>query len=536
MKHFFALPSLLRPALYLAAASQHSFSVADDLLAFPQYEVSFLDDTLSESDVASRLQRNTELRNQLQHEAQHDRNGPPPPSGLEQYRPAAAHDTHEHGTVGGKTAQQRIEYERMLLGSHRYLCTIPIVSKPVHSNHNQTAADTASTKAEEKRELERATDRGWELLQGMQGNCVYFISGWWSYRFCYGESVKQFHQLPPSRGVPVFPPAEDPGVQGFELGVYRKGEGEDADKEPATDTIGAADDIETSKPTSADAPARALDVQTTAASRKRSPGRGEIVQRGDAPYLVQQLAGGTPYDLTGKDRRIEVQFHCNPQSTDRISLIKETATCAYLMVIQTPRLCNDVAFLPPRKEEPNRIGCRRILRDGENSEEVAVVEGEESELLDAQRETRAQQQSPPVMVGDIPLGAHRLIPSNHKLERSAIGGGGQKNGQNGAAAAVEQDTYVDTIASSDGRVHTDDELRRLGLGDKKAMEKLKRELEKIAKGQEWRLDVVDTPQGREYRGIIGDDGSAGGDGEAEEEREESEEGQGSKEEFFKEEL
>ena len=40
------------------------------------------------------------------------------------------------------------------------------------------------------------------------------------------------------------------------------------------------------------------------------------------------------------------------------------------------------------------------------------------------------------------------------------------------------------------------------------MEAVKREVEKVARGQGWRLDVVDTPRGRELRGIIEtDDGS-----------------------------
>jgi protein OS-9 len=50
-------------------------------------------------------------------------------------------------------------------------------------------------------------------------------------------------------------------------------------------------------------------------------------------------------------------------------------------------------------------------------------------------------------------------------------------------------------------------MERLGLKDAKALEKLeklKKELKKKAKGDGWRLDVVDTPQGREYRGIYGE--------------------------------
>ena len=49
-------------------------------------------------------------------------------------------------------------------------------------------------------------------------------------------------------------------------------------------------------------------------------------------------------------------------------------------------------------------------------------------------------------------------------------------------------------------------MKRLGLGDAKSVEKLKKELEKIAGGQGWELKVFDTPDGREYRGVLlGDD-------------------------------
>jgi len=46
------------------------------------------------------------------------------------------------------------------------------------------------------------------------------------------------------------------------------------------------------------------------------------------------------------------------------------------------------------------------------------------------------------------------------------------------------------------------ELKRLGLGDAKDVESLKKELEKIAGGQGWELKVFDTPDGREYRGVL----------------------------------
>lgn len=82
---------------------------------------------------------------------------------------------------------------------------------------------------------------------------------------------------------------------------------------------------------------------------------------------------GTGDRSTGKFRSLRLtgipftdtqrhQYHCNPSiGADRITLIKETLTCAYLMVVETPRLCNDVAFQPPQKDEANSITCRPVL-------------------------------------------------------------------------------------------------------------------------------------------------------------------------------
>ncbi|KAK5174352.1 Protein OS-9 [Saxophila tyrrhenica] len=489
---FLALPALLRTTL-LAAASQTTFSVQDDLLAFPQYDVKF-----EEEDYVLEAQARVRLHSSEEHAREEAGNAPP--SQIEHYRPADSRQRNNDPDGG-----EKLEYEYMYLDGQPYMCSIPQVSK--RSDAANAANDTVS-KAEEERELARANERGWELLSGMQGNCVYFISGWWSYKFCYNDGVRQFHQLPPSRGVPVYPPVEDPGVEGYTLGMYS---GENKQAETGTD-VGKASKV---------------------------PATGELVQRGESRYLVQRLSGGTKCDLTGKDRRVEVQFHCNTQPpTDRISLIKETSTCAYLMVIQTPRLCNDVAFLPPQKDSPNSISCTPILDESQ----VDDYKRDTAALKAAEKEARIWESHVDAakvflgstgdfqLVGDTIVGGHNIVPEDVKIEKSAIVGGGKE-------------TYIDTVASSDGKVLSKEAIEKLGLGDAKSVEKLRKKLEEIAKGQEWKLDVIDTPQGREYRGIIGDgrdekeDEKQGKDEKSQGEGEEQEQEQeGSKEEYYKEEL
>lgn len=230
------------------------------------------------------------------------------------------------------------------------------------------------------------------------------------------------------------------------------------------------------------------------------------------------------------------KFHCNPSSADRISLIKETSTCAYLMVIQTPRLCNDVAFLPPQKDKPNAIVCSPILS---SEQDIQDYEKDLAALKQAEQEAEIWASEPDAakiflgddamqdyqIAGDIAVGARTIVPEGVTLEKSAILGGGKE-------------TYIDTIASSDGRVLTKDELQKLGLGDAKNLDRLKKQLEKMAKGQDWKLDIVETPHGREYRGVIGQDEKEEAEKAAEKEQGEDGKGgeEGSEEEYYKEEL
>lgn len=181
-------------------------------------------------------------------------------------------------------------YEAVVLHGQRYLCSIPRIPDEVPQN-NTTSAEEA--KAEEEKELVRAADRGWQLLEGMRGNCIYYISGWWSYSFCYTKGVKQFHQLPPSRGVPIYPPVEDTSVHSYVLGRYPK--------EAKTKKAGASKTLGSEQGTK-----EAFDDEGNVDEEKglEVP---RLETKGSNRYMVQQLSGGTECDLTGKPRKIDVQ-------------------------------------------------------------------------------------------------------------------------------------------------------------------------------------------------------------------------------------
>jgi hypothetical protein len=153
-------------------------------------------------------------------------------------------------------------FEALWLESRRYLCSVPIVQRPPQLN----ATEKELSKAEEKKELARATSRGWELLSDLDGKCLYFISGWWSYSFCYNREVRQFHQVT-SKKSKLWPPKPDPDGQQYILGQVSNSKGDT--KKDNTDT--------------------------------------ELQATGELRYLVQKLGGGTICDITGKERKIEIQ-------------------------------------------------------------------------------------------------------------------------------------------------------------------------------------------------------------------------------------
>jgi hypothetical protein len=177
----------------------------------------------------------------------------------------------------------------VVVKGQRYLCSIPIL--PEESPQNNTVS-AEEAKAEEEKELMRATDRGWELLQGMQGSCIYYVSGWWSYSFCYKAEVKQFHQQAAGRGIPIYPPLEDMSEKSFILGKY---------VEPKK--LGKKDDRKTlgTEQGSKEMDDEGIKKEETAL------GLPKLETRGASRYMVQRLSGGTECDLTGKARKIEIQ-------------------------------------------------------------------------------------------------------------------------------------------------------------------------------------------------------------------------------------
>ncbi|KAK8197318.1 glucosidase II beta subunit-like protein-domain-containing protein [Phyllosticta capitalensis] len=489
MKQIWALPAFMQVVL----AIQGSFSVLDDLLAFPQYQIKFSDGSISDEHAKSLYLSSQTADSQkgavtsnvdISQQPQHD-------SGIPVGATDPFHRDQDHDDELSAT------YERLVLHSRPYLCRIPVLD----TTGNRTASNATQSAADEEKELIRATDRGWELLKGMQGNCIYFLSGWWSYSFCYNDGVKQFHQLPPGRGIPIYPPVEDESVTSYILGRFPEDDKKKGKKDIEAEEANM-DDEGNSKGPKKD--------EDTAVARMET--------KGESRYLVQKLTGGTTCDLTGKERKIEVQFHCHPNTPDKIGMIKEVATCSYLMVIYTPRLCNDVAFLPPQQNRAHDISCAPIISSdspsgatlpstahhGETAIEKvakpAPVKDTSIQLPPALAAAASGPQAtsrPLPTVGGTVVGAKQLVGQpGSRIEKSVVVGGGKE-------------TLLGTVASSDGRgkekTMSPEQLRKLDIKDPRDVEDLKKKLKKMAGDKAWRLELVDTPRGREFRGIIDTD-------------------------------
>ncbi|EKJ69891.1 hypothetical protein FPSE_09914 [Fusarium pseudograminearum CS3096] len=458
---------LLASLQLVGARSPGGFNIHEDLLTYPQFEVVFDNQYISEKDAHSLLdsQHPTYSADFAQ-------------STLGQAREADARDNEaENKDQDGPS----YKYELMKMPPNEYLCSIPILQSP--EAENKTANELA--KAEEARELTRATASGWELLSELEDSCLYFMSGWWSYSFCNNREIVQFHALP---SIPNGqPPKRDPHTMEFTLG-----------RVPAV-------------------PASA--AHQAKMNGQEAPPPAELQVKGDQRYLVQRLEGGTICDLTGRERTIEVQYHCVPgMKADRIGWIKEVTICAYLMVVNTPRLCNDVAFLPPEETRANPITCKLILdelNEPPSLDQTVPLAQDEAQVPLKQEDTGAKSEDAaprdvgkePINIGGVLVGARNVLsgadeagkpPAKLPPPRSYF-----------SNSNTDTERFLKVVASGKSKedggemeVLGNDELEKLDLKPSVVKDMTER-MRKLAGKYGWKLELVELPGGeKELRGYI----------------------------------
>lgn len=317
-----------------------------------------------------------------------------------------------------------LQYEVMKTGKHTYLCAVPKVTKvkvPKSSN-----ADVLQIEQAEKQELERAAQRGWELLKPLEGTCLFYGEGWWTYSFCYNDEIKQFHRLMPQQGMPWGPPVEDPNVESYYLGKF-------SDLGAEHDGTGSA----------------------------KSTELANFRHVGDSRSLVVNYGMGSYCDVIGAERRTEVQFQCNPGTSDRIAFIKETSSCHYLLVVHTPRLCHDAAFQAPVTEQPHLIQCEKVS-DGHGLPEIEGAQSKEEvhiqqEILESQSIELKEELVVPdepdlshLSFDPIPTDLPDVIPESNR--REAIP---KEKQQKQRAAMKQSDKYIAVIPGLDTKQQRD---------------------------------------------------------------------------------
>ncbi|KAL2148908.1 hypothetical protein VTH82DRAFT_1594 [Thermothelomyces myriococcoides] len=514
---------VLLASLQLCRARQHSFSVHDDLLAYPQYEVVFADDSISEADALAILE--SPHKKDATYTADFSQ------SDLSQMRQSTADGSSETTSRESKSEAGEDDedapigetYELINDDPWQYLCAVPVLAPPPVLN--RTATELA--KAEEARELSRASAKGWELMSGLEGQCMYYVSGWWSYSFCYGKNVIQFHALPGSK--PTDPPVPDGSNQEYVLGRVQH------NAPSGSSTDGAEGEGQ---------------------PKTLPPPNSQLQVKGDQRYLSQRLEDGTVCDLTGRPRTIEIQYHCSPgATTDRIGWVKEVTTCTYLMVVYTPRLCSDVAFLPPKESRAHPIRCRPIVKTKE--EELAW----RYSRLVAAGELLGRKTSAAKSVG-------KDLPVNHYVG-TTIGSilvGSKKHVTDEIASKLplprgvvrQTAPTIQIIASRKSgsakvEVMSDAELEKLDLDPKLVKEGVE-EMKSVAGDRGWTLQYVKNGDKVEYYGVFeGEEDefaeeeegvrrqdlpweSGSREEEADNDEKEDQEEEGSQEVFFKEEL
>ncbi|KAM4741161.1 protein OS-9 isoform 3-T3 [Anableps anableps] len=148
-----------------------------------------------------------------------------------------------------------------------------------------------------------------DLLRPMhKAPCLVKTKDWWTYEFCHGQHIRQYH-------------LEDSEIKGevLFLGYY----------ESEFD----------------------WNNETAKASKQHKLKR----------YHSQAYVNGSKCDLNGNPRETEVRFVCEEGSSDYIARVDEPQSCRYVLTVHTSRTCQHPFLRPPSSSKPQGIVCQPAL-------------------------------------------------------------------------------------------------------------------------------------------------------------------------------
>ncbi|XP_059082809.1 protein OS-9-like [Tigriopus californicus] len=197
----------------------------------------------------------------------------------------------------------------------RYHCRVPMMETP--TTHQNTGLESGPNGPV----VEIPPQDIHQLLTPLaKAPCLLRTKDWWTYEFCYGKSVRQFHM-------------EDnrPSGKIMSLGQY------DHDYE-------------------------------------WKEGEGVAGLKHHSQFYLN----GSACDLTGSLRQTEVRFICNSDAiVDAIVQVDEPVSCEYVLTVATSKICSFPQLKPPPVIEPQPIVCSPVLTEREYEKYLKFEEAQQ---------------------------------------------------------------------------------------------------------------------------------------------------------------
>lgn len=176
-----------------------------------------------------------------------------------------------------------------------FVCSLPSVTP--------TDADSKS----DENILDQLVDISGLLKPMETAPCLIKTVDWWTYEFCYGSVIKQYHLEDNKASGPI-----------LILGKYE-----------------------------------------SEYNWKNSSETKNRLQRFHSQFYVN----GTKCDLTGEPRRTEVRFHCEDGVGDYIQRVDEPESCRYVVTVATTRVCHHPYLRLQAVRTPHAVTCAPVISE-----------------------------------------------------------------------------------------------------------------------------------------------------------------------------
>uniref|UniRef100_T1J0C5 Protein OS-9 n=1 Tax=Strigamia maritima TaxID=126957 RepID=T1J0C5_STRMM len=215
--------------------------------------------------------------------------------------------------LSGQAASLSVMYLKSRYGQE-YQCTLPGIE--FTNDEWRTADDSISTNADIA-----------NLLRPIEeGPCLLKIKDWWTYEFCFGKFIRQYH-------------LEDSKVTGPEIILGHFESEFDWNNET----------------------------------------QGENAKNHLQRYHSQYYVNGSQCEVTGEFRRTEVRFLCEEGAGNYIARVDEPESCRYVLTIHTSHVCHHPYLRPLPNNMPQSVTCNPVLAPDDY--EAYVSHEEELERL-----------------------------------------------------------------------------------------------------------------------------------------------------------